>query len=295
MYKDSIKAQFRLMISGSSFKASFMLLFALSLISYILNIIKYQNTDISQMMSATALFMLNDTAPLVGYLEVMVPIIAVFPFVFSSLDDQELNIYPYIFTRQNRKSYLYSKYIVSIIGGFLILFLPLLINWLLCMVTFPINKNTFWGGYNEPYYQATLVGDNWDILSRHSGLPFLKLYLFSPVLYSFFFIFIASLLSSAFSAISFAFSLVLRKHKIILLLPGFLIFTALRLLNAYIYSLNGRGIPYLNVNLFQYIQISGYTIGKSFLFFFLMILFFFFTSFLGVQFTLRRRSRRRNE
>lgn len=175
MIKNNLTAQIKLMVKTKSFRTAFTLVFLLAIASYLYQLFEMRNVDISLMKSSTTLFILNDTTRLLKYFEILLPIVAVFPFVFSYLDDSNLKTFPYLLTRQSKRSYFISKYITSIIGGFIIIFIPLLINLILCSVTFPFNNinNNFFGGSFSINFEGILLGTSRAINTRH--YPFFHL------------------------------------------------------------------------------------------------------------------------
>ncbi|NLB21302.1 MAG: hypothetical protein GX829_10925 [Clostridium sp.] len=288
--KNNLKAHFTLMVSTRAFKVSFTMVFIMAMLSYLYNLYEVRNTDINQMKSAYTFFILNESSRLLKYFEVLLPIIVVFPFVFSYLDDKDLKAFPYLLSRQTKRSYFTSKYIISIFGGFLIIFLPLMINLILSTFTFPLNNNTHWGGYNYLSYEEIILGTSRAINTRFSGLPYLKVFLFSPTLYNILFVLIASIFASALTSFAFAFSMFLQKYKILLLLPTSLLVRLLSFLDVYVYSLAYRGIPYINLNFISYIEVSGYTLGKTYLLFFGFIVILFFIGYGSMEYAIRRKS-----
>lgn len=290
MNRKNLTAQFKLMVTTKSFKISITIVFIMTIFSYLYHLFEFRSTDINQMKSASTIFMLNDTTRLLKYFETLLPIIVVFPFIFSYLDDINLNVFPYVFSRQTRRSYFTSKYITVITGGFIIIFIPLLVNLILCSITFPLNNNTYWGGYNHVNYEGIILGTSRAINTQYYGLPFLNVFLLSPSLYNVLFSFIASLFASALASFSFAFSMFFKKHKIFLILPTFLLMQLIRFLDAYMYSLTPKGVPYINLNFASYIEVSGYTLGKNYLLFFIFIFLLFFLGYISMEYSIRRKS-----
>lgn len=285
---NNLIAQIKLMVSTKSFKTAFSLVFVLAISSYIYHIFEFRNIDITQMKSSSTLFMLNDTSRLLTYFETLFPVLVVFPFVFSYADDNNLNIFPYLLSRQGKKSYYISKYVTTLFGAFVIIFIPLLLNLILTTITFPLNNNTYWGGYNSLNYEGIILGTSRAINTKYSGLPFARIFFFNPIAYNLLFLFISSLFASSLASFAFAFSMFFKKHKIILILPAFLLLKLFRFIDAYKYTKTITGSSYINYNFISYIEVSGYTLGKNYLLFFLFMLMLFLIGYISVEYRIRR-------
>lgn len=286
--KNSLIAQVRLMVSTKTFKAAFSLVFVLAISSYLYHVFEFRNTDITQMKSSSALFMLNDTSRLLRYFETLFPVVVVFPFVFSYADDTSLNMFPYLLSRQGKKSYYISKYMTTIIGAFMIIFIPLLLNLILTTITFPLNNNTYWGGYNSLNYEGIILGTSRAINTKYSGLPFVRVFFFSPIAYNLVFLFISSLFASSLASFTFAFSMFFKKYKVILLLPAFLLLKLFKIIDAYNYAKATTGSNYINYNFMSYIEVSGYTIGKYYFLFLILMIILFLVGYVSVEYRIRR-------
>lgn len=290
MYRKNLTSQFKLMITTRTFKVSFTLIFVMAMVSYLYPLFQFRNTDITLMRSASSLFMLNDLGRFHSYFKILLPILVVFPFVFSYLDDVNFKTFPYLLTRQSKRAYFTSKYFVTISGAFLIFFIPFMINFILCYITFPENNNTFLGNYYDLNYEGLLLGTTSGINTQYSGLPFLSIFLASPILYNILFIFIASIFASALASFAFAFSLFFKKHKILLILPTFILIRLFIFLNVYMNSLQYRGVSYINMDLMSYIEISANSLGKNYFLFFGILIILFLIGYLSKEYIIRRKS-----
>src|SRR5690606_20936544 len=214
---NSVRMQFSLMINKLGFKLSFSCALIYSLASYVYYLITYQGVDVLYFLSANYLYAGNEHAPFWGIFQSYFPFLVVFPFAFSYLDDKDLNIDHYIIGRMSRKDYYIGKLITSFLGGGLIIFIPFTINLILCNITFQENNNTYFGEYNLLPYFETLSGTNVIFNTEFTGVSFLGLYLFSPLLYNIVYLLLLSLFSGIMSVFTCASSFFIKKYKIILL------------------------------------------------------------------------------
>jgi len=252
----SIKMQFCIMITSISFKVGFSIVMLYVLVSYITTLVLNMNTDIAFMYSAHDMFCGVEYSALRNNFEAVFPFIVVFPFSFSYLTDLGVKVHPYVIGRMGRRNYFAGKIITNFLGSFIIIFIPFCINLLLCYVTFPWNNNHIFGDYNALNYAETLLGTNIVVNTVQSGLPFVKLYLFSPMAYNFLFLCIISLFSGILGTVSGLFSFYITKFKILLFVPIYLLFY----LGNFLTILSKR---YISFKLIEYMYVN-HMFGKSF-------------------------------
>jgi len=246
------RMQISLMLNQLNFKLSFTIVMIYALLTYFIHLISYINIDVSVMLSSDALFIGNEDNPLFNLFIKVFPFIVVFPFAFSNILDREVNILPLLCTRMTKSHYYWSKLITSFIGGFLIILIPFLINLLLLKITFPNNNNSHFGPYNSLTYIQDLTGSNVYVSTVSTGLPFLKLYLYSPLLYNLFFTIMLALFAGILSMFALSFSLWIKKYKVILLIPIFLLFYLSDIADHLSYNLK----YYINFRLLDYVTIN---------------------------------------
>lgn len=260
----SIKSQFLIMINGLSFKFAFSVSLLYNLVSYVLTVLVNRNVDLSMMYSADSVYAGNSLAQVFDIFSKLFPFLVIFPFSFSYIDDRNLKIHSYLLSRTTKRDYYLSKMINCFIGTFIIIFIPFLINLLLCHLTFPQNHNTFFGEYNWRNYFRSLVGSNVDvdINTKYTGLSFLKLYLYSPFLYNIFYNFLLSSFAGLMGIFSLSCSFIIKKYKILLFIPTYLIFYLGSIMDTVICN---SGKSYFCTALMQYVSV-GNTIGLSLIF-----------------------------
>lgn len=155
------------------------------------------------MYSANDVFCGVEMSALRTIFETVFPFIVVFPFSFSYITDLSVKVHPYLIGRMGRRNYFAGKIVTTFIGAFITIFIPFFINLLLCYITFPWNNNHIFGAYNALNYAETLLGTNISINTVQSDLPFLKLYLYSPMAYNFLYLFILSTFINSFYCFNF--------------------------------------------------------------------------------------------
>lgn len=253
-----IKVQLLLMVNKKSFKLAFLMSYVFCMLSYITNLVVLSKVDISMMYSGNTLFVGNSYDRYWNIFCAIYPFLLVFPFSFSYIEDLSVNNMPYFKGRMKNKYYFLGKMITCFIGGFIIIFIPFLLNLLLCNITFPNNNNTFYGYYNTPNYYRTLVGSNVMINTQQKGLIFLKLYLFSPFIYNLFYINILSIFTGLLSVVVLSFSFYLKKYKIILFIPVYLFFYLSKVVD----NLSYHSKEYTNFNWMSYVCVDDFY-GKN--------------------------------
>ena len=91
---------------------------------------------------------------------IILPLLAVLPYSASFLQDIKSGYVKQIYTRAERKSYLLAKFSIVFLAGGIAAVIPLLLNFMLCMMSLPmllpqnvqgtfINANVLWYGIYE--------------------------------------------------------------------------------------------------------------------------------------------------
>lgn len=258
----SVKMQLSLMIHKFSFKFSFSFVLSYVLFSYVSNLLLYKDVDKFDMYSSSFLFVGNGHAALWGIFETVFPFLTVLPFALSYLDDSNIKINNYIISRMKRKNYYFSKLTACFFGGFIIILIPFCINAVLYKITFMENHNIPIGAYNlTPYYEA-LSGMDIYTNTNYKGLFLLELYLYSPFLYNLFYIFILSSFSGIMSMFNGTCAFYMKKHKILLFIPTYLLLFLFRALDSYIFVNNDK-LSYINLDWMKYVNVNFY-FGKNY-------------------------------
>ncbi len=166
------------------------------------------NDDIIRIPAAYNQFFANGNNSFMPIIfKMMLPFIACAAFSDSYLSDSDNNYIPICITRINAKKYYFSKMIAVFTAGAFVIFLPQILNYLLCLVAYPLNSTI----------ENTL--DLWQAETYTVILPnllFKRLYVLSPYLYFLLYIFISSFAAGVISVIAYQLSYFI-KHKIFVL------------------------------------------------------------------------------
>lgn len=163
----------------------------------------------------------------------------------------------------NRRTFKITFTIMMLI----VVVIPFLIGIFLNYITF---RSTGWKAidyYGFDNYSAMLTGEaDYTEAITKKGLPFLRLYMESPLMYNIFYAMLAGILAGVCSMFNYALSLMVRRYKILILLPSYILLYVLRYLGAII-SYSGIKIE---TNLLEYLTMD-IICGKYWLYFVLVL------------------------
>jgi len=244
-----VKMQFSLMIRKKGFQFAFTVMMLYAMGSFVFTVFNSWNQDVSSMYSAYTYCANNDSSLLFKYFRVLFPFLIVFPFTFSSMTDRVNQITTYIFSRCQQKSYFRSLYINAFIGGFVILFIPLFLNWLLLFMTIPQDGNFVFGW---PYTTSFA-----DLIADTGTIPFPWIFLKSTMAYAFVYDLIISAFAGLLSVFSMACSFYIKKYKIFALLPVYVILYICRIIDMSSFDSAKNGThSYTALDPFVYVTIT---------------------------------------
>ena len=250
----ALKTQFAVLIHHTPFWLSVILLFSYSVIAFYVELITYSGVDVSVVPDANALFLLLHNSRFYPLYVNFASFLLVLPFSTSYvIENKHGAIWP-IINRLGRKNYFLSKTLVCYVAVFSVFFSSLLINLLLCNIAFPHNFNVLFGEYNMPNYFRTLLGTNLLYRSVMPEHPFLKLYLYSPLLYNIFYSLLFASLMALLSTIVISFSYLYSKKLYVLFFPIFIFLYVSQALQyaALNNALRSSANEFLNFNIFDY-------------------------------------------
>lgn len=211
--------QMVLMVQKKTFQISFGFVLLYVVLTYLFYCIKYSGSALSNIVSASSLYAGNSLTVFANFLNLLFPFLTAFPFAFSYLTDKSVKILSIVQTKSGTRRYYISKTIACFVGGFTLYFIPFLISILLNLTTFPTKGVTLWGPLFSWNYSNWLTGKAVMVDAAGVGLPFLKLYIYNPLLYNLLYALIFSIFTGVLSVFAFAISFLIRRYKIYLLLP----------------------------------------------------------------------------
>ena len=185
------------------------------------------------------------------------------PCATSFVEDYRNRLLPAYISRTSKRIYYLSKLFACLFSTALVIFIPFLMNIVLCNAFLPHNGNTWFGEYQMDNYCQQLLGTNIIYRTGHSGLILLKVFLTSPLLYSVCFLIIFSLFSGILAASILGISLIFKKSIIVLFVPLFVLIRGLDVYDAYLFSQAvDTGKLYTNYRILDYVTPTN-TSGQS--------------------------------
>lgn len=201
-----IKLEFKHLFSRKEFYYTFSIMIILSASAFLIFCGELYGRDISELYPANQIWMSfsHYTNMISGLLYFfLLPIVASVPFSDTFYCDKSCGVYKVIFTRYERKLYVFAKGIVVVISAFFIIFIPLLANQLLSFLISPFKSPI--NITNLPSY----------IPIRTNGMLFPELYKSNPYIYNFVFMLIPSGVGSVLALVSYAVSFYVKKSRLL--------------------------------------------------------------------------------
>lgn len=172
---------------------------------------------------------------------VLLPFLVVMPFAASFMDDRQKHTYVTIVSRSSTVRYLASKYAATFLGNFVMVSVPFLVNLLLCNLFMQHNGETPFGPvidapgmYSD--YSNVLYGTNHLYASRHPGVLLASMREYSPVMHNIFFCIFTGVAAGILGIFLLSVSIWLKKYKILLFIPVYLMERAGSVLTEWSYS-----------------------------------------------------------
>ena len=121
--------------------------------------------------------------------------------------------------RSSVRNYLAAKYIAVFVGNVLFVLLPFLVNYALCRLLYPVNASNPFGSS----LHAEITGSNHAYRTLSSGNPFAALFFENQTVFYLIYLLILCLVSAVLGIFVLSVSVWLRKYRILLFLPVYLI------------------------------------------------------------------------
>lgn len=250
----STKTQFRIMFRRKEFKCAVFVTLAYSCIAFSFVLMESRGIDLSQIKDANQSICFSQLNRLWFFFSLLYPFLVVLPFSTSFVDDYKNHILPMYFSRVSKVDYYLSKLFACFLGTTLVIFIPFLLNLILCNAFLPHNHNTWFGEYAMGNYYRRLLGTNILYNTAHCEMPFLKVYLKSPFIYNMLYLVLFSLFSGLLGSLVLSLSFFYKMKKITMYLPLFVMIQFMGVYDAYRFSSSlETGLPYTNYNILNYI------------------------------------------
>lgn len=277
-YAKAICVQMRLMLNRKEIKIIYLINMGYVLLTYFYYVIHYWGEDVSTVPSPSAVFALLTTSIFFDVYISIVPFLVVFPFAMSYIDDKRNYILPIMQVRSGVRVYYVSKAVTCFLGGFFSFFIPMMIGILLNILTFPQSGITFLGDCFDVNFNAAITGADVLIGTKWAGLWFPLLFIKSPDLYNVLFGIFFSMATGIFSTFIYVVSFMVKRQKLTLLLPFFLIISVLSIIDEF----SMRHPPYMCLKIMQYITVNA-MYGKNPVYIYIILLTMILLSFAGIH------------
>jgi len=199
----------------------------LSALAFLIFCGKLYGRDLSELYPANQIWMTfsHYTNTISGLLYFFIlPIVASIPFADTFYCDKSCGVYKAILTREKRDVYVFAKGIVVMASAFIVIFIPLLANQLLCFLIAPLYSAS--DITNLPSY----------IPMRTTGMLFPEIYCKSPYLYNILFMLIPSGAGSILALASYAVSFYANKSRLLVIAIPTVIYILFNFLSALLFS-----------------------------------------------------------
>jgi len=204
------KSQFLLMIRRHEFQISFLFTVAVSLIYPVSLVYSHlmQEKDIGTLIAPQYAFIFNRYSGIWFNIYYFFPLILMFPFAYSYATDKKTHYDSILISRSGIKKYLYSKAFCCLIGGFIITFIPGILNMTVSYIFLP---QTFHGEFGNTITDdiISFINDTYYEKKSHDAY----LWLVHPKICFIFSSFRVGVLGAVFSLVIYVISLMMKNLK----------------------------------------------------------------------------------
>ncbi|WAM34340.1 hypothetical protein [Caldicellulosiruptor morganii] len=210
-----LKYEFKRLLSRKEFFIVMVIAFFYISVDFVYHSVKLINAPFFELPSAYQMWILyNKVGGQWGQVFVffLLPLFAAIPYSDSYLEDKKTGVINFIVTRCDRRLYLFCKGIAVFFSGFIVVFVPLFINQILCLCLLPVyspSENVF----NHPTYNA------YQFLSTVQ-LP--KLHSLNPYLHNLFYMLLNSMFAGIIALLSYSISFLKKMNRYLVVILVFL-------------------------------------------------------------------------
>lgn len=210
---NAIRMQLKLMLSQKSFQYTLLCGCLFSCVAFIVNCVSVFGYPLINVPHAYSFFIGCTSADGFYYIYmVLISLYSAVPFADSYFKEAHHNTLPAILSRISPKTYYTSKAFSVAASGFLVNFIPLLLNFLLNLIAFPIQKGcdfTFCLTWDSSFFEKESYVDT---------ILFKDLFIYNPYVYQLFFLLFIACAGAVFALIVFNISFFVKQKKFHLLL-----------------------------------------------------------------------------
>ena len=249
------RQQLKQALRRKEFTIALAVVMLLCLLSFLYYCKEFQGAERNSVFPAYDAFAGNySVLGLAGNLKIFFPILAVLPFADSFLVDRKLGEQTLTLTRATPSRYYWAKGAAVFLSAFLVFFIPLLTNYLLNFLAFPIESYSHFG------YDSS-SGWYYDTMGR---ILFAPVFWNHPYLYNLLFVFYISAMCGLVALFTYALSFLIRNRLVTLFLLFFLNLSSFYL-ESTIYNLAKITSDY---GISAYIFAFADRLGKNYVFYF---------------------------
>ncbi len=208
--------QLKLVFKKKSFLISLLAATFLSVLSFVLSCVKFFGAELNAIPSAEKVFMWSSGQDVISVVLIyLFPVLCVLPFADSYITEKDSNILPVLLPKFGAKRFLFEKLLAVAVSAFAVVAVPLLLNYVLSVATFPTEVNTY----------STLSADqSWFFSTRRINmLLFPKFYIEHPYLTNLSSILLTGLFCALMSAFVCELSVFFSRSRVLILALFFII------------------------------------------------------------------------
>lgn len=260
--KNSLNFQLKTMLNSKGFNISILIMCIYAVAVPIFYAVQFTNHDINEVPAAYSFFIGSSLCEIPNRIfYTLTPLMVAFPFADSYFTDSQNKTIYSVLSRCSKNNYYYGKLICVYISGFLVVFIPLIMNYLINFAIFPVDSTVeFYKGFGQIQNQLYLQR----YLDNGGSIFFKHLFFTNQYLYEIVYLFIASFFAGLFSVIIFQFSFFYKGNRIMLNSLFFIVFNVVDL------ALGVLRVPW-GITLDYYIS-SGQSYGyQNYIVFFILL------------------------
>lgn len=224
--KKEIEFQLKNAVSSTGFLGIYFFMIIYSIACFVVKCIIAYKADIMTLEAAYSQFFLNGMyGEYTGIFTIIFPFAVSAAYADSYVSDYKNNSLAIFLTRMSVKKYYFSKMIAVFLCGGFVIFFPQILNFLLCIITFPLESTNL---YTWDLWQAEIY-----IYMGEVNYLFKSLYIISPYLYFLFYILFSSIVAGVISVISYQLSYFVKNKMFVLSFMFIIINLAGHLLGTY--------------------------------------------------------------